>query len=261
MLIALFVCVVVFMPWQIYILTQYHDIALFEYQYNSKHLFEVVEGHDGGIDYYLLQFPRYFGKYLFYLLPIGLVLCILKKEIYQPKITLALVTCFISACIFFSFIVTSKLPSYFFIVAPIGFILIANVVVTIFKYIAEVHIQIPIVLVLLYLSLNPYHSYSVRKNNAQRDRLIYNTKIYKQLNNHLPEQFNTITNIPSHEDIDVMFYNKDINAYHYCIEDKDLEVLAKEKVKIAVFKDHGKYSLTNTCRNYPYLFIVDTLLH
>jgi 4-amino-4-deoxy-L-arabinose transferase len=47
MLISLIVCCVIFIPWQLYIFYHWPKEALFEMQFNSRHITEVLEGHWG----------------------------------------------------------------------------------------------------------------------------------------------------------------------------------------------------------------------
>lgn len=61
---SLLICLLVFLPWQIYIFREFPDLAYYEYQYNARHLFEPIEGHRGEAGFYLNRFPLYFGSYI-----------------------------------------------------------------------------------------------------------------------------------------------------------------------------------------------------
>ena len=117
-----------------------------------------------------------------------------------------------------------------------------------------------IILLAIAFTFNPAKSIARRKQNPAREKLMYNTRIYKNLSKTLPPHVKNVINMNSFEDIDVMFFNNEINANHWWIDVKLLDSLKQKKVWIGAFKNHGNYNLPPEYENYPYLYKIDTLL-
>ena len=81
-ILALLVCLLVFVPWQVYILQTWQDLAQHEYEFNSRHIYEALEGHSGTIWYYFKHSGLIWGQYICYLIPLGLV-AIWQKNKYE----------------------------------------------------------------------------------------------------------------------------------------------------------------------------------
>lgn len=114
-MLALFVSVTIFLPWQIYIFTKYPKIAEHEFELNRRHIYEVVEGHSGNWDYYLGSLDIYLGEHLWILMVIGLGCLFLLNT--RKQLVWAILFHLIVSLAFFSTIPT-KLPSYIFLVVP-----------------------------------------------------------------------------------------------------------------------------------------------
>lgn len=50
----------IFIPWQVYILIRFPETAKYEFEYNSRHLTEAIEGHDGDAFYYWDRLQDYY---------------------------------------------------------------------------------------------------------------------------------------------------------------------------------------------------------
>lgn len=114
-------------------------------------------------------------------------------------------------------IAQTKLPSYLFIIAPIGFICIAVAANHLFDLVQSNLVCGFGIIVLVYFTFQPFSSYNIRINNPARENLIHNTNIYKNVGALLPPEFKTVINVVGFQDIDIMFYNDDITAYHWWI--------------------------------------------
>jgi 4-amino-4-deoxy-L-arabinose transferase-like glycosyltransferase len=71
LLLALLVCLFVFMPWQIYISHEFPVESAFEYKFNKRHLSESIEGHEGDYWFHLYKMPFIYGFFLWLFIPIG----------------------------------------------------------------------------------------------------------------------------------------------------------------------------------------------
>lgn len=258
LLLSLFFCVLVFLPWQLYILDRFPELANYVYDFNKRHITEALEGHDGDIDYYLGYLKDLAGNYLCYLIPIGILISFSTKEI-SARLNVGIVSGILFVFLFFSVVVQTKVDTYLFFIVPLVLMYIAWVL----NFMIEKTGQNSIVkgtlaIALAYVCLNPIWIKSyLSPRNEERNIRIYNTKIYKELKNILPPGVVTVMNMNEFEDIDVMFYNKGITAYHFTMTEQDFEEIKARKLPIAVFKPHGKYKFPKYVEDYPYLHIID----
>ncbi|PZF72980.1 ArnT family glycosyltransferase [Taibaiella soli] len=247
-------CCMVFLPWQFFILYKYPEIARYEYAYNSKHITEVVEAHSGSIFFYVRNFHLYFGGYIWTLGLIGLFLLARTKWDFKIKYSLVLYTVITFA--FFSFVVKSKLPTYFFVVAPIINIFMAVGILYFVRLFGNKFVSFLAVSCCLFLVLNPRDLYRYRRTNTEQLIKNYNTNIYKHLNEVLPKGTKVIINVNAFEHTEVMFYNDGITAYHWWLSNDDIDRLSKTHTRIAAFENHGNYVLPDYIVRYPYLDII-----
>jgi 4-amino-4-deoxy-L-arabinose transferase-like glycosyltransferase len=116
--------VIVFLPWQIYILNTYPKEANWEYAYNRMHVFEALEGHEGTAFYHVKWLGTIYG-YLVYLPIIWFIGHFVKSR------TTADVICLIWFVVPYSFftIVTTKMPAYVMFSSPAIFMIMASYIV------------------------------------------------------------------------------------------------------------------------------------
>lgn len=254
---ALLICALVFLPWQIYIHTVFPKEAAHELAYNTQHLSKALEGHSGPWYYYLNLFDLYFGYFLYWLILPGMLFTLKDKQL-NTKLSWALTINFLFTFLFFSFIVQTKMESFFFFVAPIGFIYIAVAIDKIihferFKYLFPLTV---IVVALMVVNIQFYRDY-FSKENTERNKRIANARIYKDLSKYIDPDTRVVINMNSHDDKNVMFYNPSITAYHWWPSEAELQQLLSQKIKLAAFRDHDQYVLPDYVRNYPYLQIIE----
>ncbi len=257
---ALLLACVVFIPWQLYILHTFPEEAHYVYGFNSRHITEQLEGHSGSIFYYVRQLPVYFGWVVLPLLGCGLY-TIVKRAMQNPRnrqMEVMWITVSFLVMLFFSLVVKTKWPPYVFLVAPFGFICIAACARAIERRF-KLKVLLPLLIISasvsvfkpgqLALAHNPTDPYRIAKIN--------NTIIYKHLKSDLPANVKLVLNTVSFEDIDLMFYNGDINAYSWTLHPGIIDSLEAAKVPFAVFKPHGLYGTPAEIINYPGVFIIN----
>lgn len=256
LLLSLLVCAIVFVPWQLYILNAFPELASYEYAYNSKHIFEAVEGHSGSNAFYWDRFIEYYGPFIYLLVPVGMILLLLKRD-KDNKATLAIVTTFLVTYIFFSYVVKTKMEGYVYIVIPLGYIFIAAIA----AYIRSAKWQrliLPVAsIVLCFVGLRHNKVIQDHSDTPYRQAKIHNTGIYKNLSNIIPKNIDLVFNVNEFEDVDVMFYNDGINASFYWYWPDKMEEFKNAGKKIASFKSRENYVLSDYVFEYPYLCFID----
>lgn len=122
--------VLLVLPWQVYIWTQFPEKARFEFDQINKHLFEVVEDHSGNWDFHFLLSDQHYGlNFLLITLCTGLSYFAIKEKNKH----LALIIVIFSVYGFFTFAQT-KMESFTFILSPFIFIMIAASLVLLYKW-------------------------------------------------------------------------------------------------------------------------------
>lgn len=256
MLLSFLVSLIVFVPWQIFILIRYTELAKYEYAFNTKHIFEVVENHAGGLDFYLKNLNGVYGLNIWILVFVGILISFLFKT--HNKILLgASVFYFLLVYLFFSLLVKTKIESYVFIVIPLGLMFAAIAFYRFFHFLKlndkiVVFLSLPI----CFLCLNFSEISFETEHNPQRPNLIHNTHIYKSLAAILPKNIHEVNNVVSPQHIDCMFYNNDLSAWHYWINEDTIKLFEKKKIWIATFKNHEQNNNPPFILNYPYLYVI-----
>jgi 4-amino-4-deoxy-L-arabinose transferase-like glycosyltransferase len=222
MAMAIGVALLVFMPWQLYILHAFPVEAAFEYSYNARHISEVIEGHDGNNMTYVNIFDHYFGEVGWLLVPFGFMLLLLRREIsgkIRSQLQLALLTIFATVFIFFSYIVRTKIEAYFLVVAPIGCIFMAVAIIAIARYFFRFGklygkiVKVIAIIVCAFSIFNPEKIVAFhRPSDPHRIEQAAYTRVYKRISK-LPANTSLIINLPTLEDYSAMFYNSDKAAY------------------------------------------------
>lgn len=121
---SLIVCCIVFLPWQLYIINRFPDLAAYEYEFNRRHITEALEGHEGGYLYYFTYLKDLFGAFLYYLIPIGMIISFRNKLINQ-SLNWGFITALFCVFLFFSIIVKTKVDTYLFFIVPLALLYIS----------------------------------------------------------------------------------------------------------------------------------------
>lgn len=128
LLLAIIACVMIFLPWQIYILKTYPVLASEEFQLISKHFTEVVELHEGPWYFYLdgLQILYPFYKH------IGAIIILISLILLFPRIKnkhhqILVYSSVIFVYAFFS-IAATKMITFVFIVSPFIYLSLGHLI-------------------------------------------------------------------------------------------------------------------------------------
>lgn len=255
-LLSLLICIFVFAPWQIYTLTNFPKEAKYEMYFNALHLTQVVENHAGNALYYISNFDLYFGKNIFLFLIFGILFLIFSKKI-KCEFHFILIFCFVFVTIFFSLIVQTKIQSYYYIIVPIGIVYAGMGIYYFLNTIIKNNVLLIVFSILIvFYTCNPFHFFNDTKQIHNFNSRAYNDSIYRNLHHILPDEYKIVMNVRSPEQIDLMFYNNDIAAIHFSIEEKYMNELAIKKTKIATFMDHSASTNPDYIMKYPYLYAI-----
>jgi 4-amino-4-deoxy-L-arabinose transferase-like glycosyltransferase len=256
-IIGLLICIIVFAPWQFYILNCFPDLAKHEYAFNAEHIWKVVEKHEGDHWYYVNNFPLYFGKNVHFLIPLGLTIVLFKKSIDNKYKLLLILPTVIVFC-FFSFIVQSKISGFFFIVAPMCIICIGIALQSIVVWFTHFRLWIAFILigVSVHWNLSIWRINMYTRDTRTLHIKIHNTKIYKRLDNLIPENIQVVINANPVEHVDIMFYSNRLEAYHSDISEAEFKSVTKNNLPIAAFESREGHRLPEYIANYKYLYII-----
>jgi 4-amino-4-deoxy-L-arabinose transferase-like glycosyltransferase len=115
---SVIICVIVFAPWQLYIIHNFPEQAYYEYEFNRRHITEALEGHEGSVFYYIKHLPQLLGNWVCLLPLLGLYLQFKFKMVDKRWFTATLVPITLAFC-FFNFIVKTKVETYLFFIITV----------------------------------------------------------------------------------------------------------------------------------------------
>jgi len=241
-LVALLTCAMVFVPWQLYIMHRFPIEAAFEYEYNLRRLHEAVDARSGTWLFYVNNFGLYYGEVPSWLVPVGLILLVTLRQ-FRTKLTFAVVFYFVLTLVFFSFVSKTMVPAYVMPIVPLGNIFIAIAVCLAFsnpKVFKYAWAPVSILLALLIFNLPEVTHKHDPSNIAANDGKYWsvkahNNEVYKNLRKYIPPDVHIVLNAMDYTDI--MFYNKDIDAYFSYISPNDFDKLKKQHLHVGVFKN------------------------
>ena len=249
--ISLFVCLSVFIPWQVYILNVFPNESNYEFSLNSKHFFTVIENHGGDYLFYFKNLNLLYGGGQLVPYVVLLSLFLFYKNLNQTKYKVAFFSNLIFIYLFFSLAAT-KMISFCFIVSPIIFLSLSTLI---YKFITIINLktQKKIIIknsiicgVLIFISwanlnlrrIAYKHTLLITANdNDKREEKITDSKFIKSLCTILPDKDFVIFNCKKEKNIPIMFYSSFI-AYDRILNNEEYNILTTKNTKIAVI-DNG----------------------
>jgi hypothetical protein len=226
--------------------------------YNSEHITQTLEGHYGSVWFYVERFGSYFGAYVGWLLPVGMVVATMKD---RKPMTVPLVVYFVVFFSFFSFVVKTKVYSYFVPVIIIGYVFVAICIgLVLAQRLVSKFLYIPVLLALtlLVLSLADITAkHDLRnKDNESYAAKAQNTKIYRNMGKYLPPNVQVVMNVRDY--VDIMYYNKGISAFAWFLSEENIN-RAKGRHAVIALYPHGpeKGGVPGYIPGYDSLCIID----
>lgn len=246
-LVSLFITVLVFVPWQIYILINFPLESNYEFAYNTKHFFEPLENHGGDIWFHFIALKDLYGSgnAVPYIYLTGLLIFI--RNINLKNYRYAILFAIVITYMFYS-IASTKMTSFCVIVSPLVFLGLgslvdssASLLSSKIKYTKFESIFRPIILITIcsflinITKIQNYHTDWKPHDNCNRIAELKEMEFIKKLKNQLGAEnyvvFNSNVRVKGH--IPIMFYT-DYIAYDIIPTEKQIEKIESKKYKIAI---------------------------
>lgn len=263
---GLIACLLVFLPWQIYIRLAFPTESIASYAYNYKHITEDL-GHPGTVWTHIEFLSTAYSGILFVALMLfGMILS--WRRSFNKLLSFSMLSMFIVVYGFFSIIVATKMPGLTYPVAGIGFIWIAVGLQFISVQAEKLIMKIPTAVFVSFATLTlfslalysfqPQEIAQARKSDSiERNAKIHNTSIYQKLNQVVEPEV-VVLNCKSFEDTEVRFWQSN-NAYHWYPQAHQIDSLLNLGYKLAAFKNHNDQMLPEYMYN-PRIKIIDLQL-
>jgi 4-amino-4-deoxy-L-arabinose transferase-like glycosyltransferase len=255
LLIALFVTVIVAIPWQVYIFSAFPDVAASEYAHAAAHFNEVIEGHDGGFLYHFdnIKFLYSMDPWLVLFLILFFAAVVLKDNLMR----VFFLVIFFGVYLFYSLAAT-KMPAFPLVVAPVVFLATGS-----FFYFIEKNLQkftkqstlivATIVVLALYLNFDADSLIRLHAPNSYRELKTHNANLYKELVQIHPEvKGRIIFNCRYGDHIQARFYSG-LDIYDYKPDENLFNTLKSAGHKMAFFQ-YGE--LPDFVINDPEVYII-----
>jgi 4-amino-4-deoxy-L-arabinose transferase len=251
-LLSLFITVLVFVPWQIYILVNFPQESVYEFDYNSKHFFQTLENHEGDIWFHFDALKDIYGSGdavpFIYLLGIIVFLKSISLRSYRYAIFFA-----VSLTYLFYSLAATKMTSYCIIVSPLFFLGLASLVDAAAAYVSSkirntafesvIRLMIPVTIG-FFLNNIPkiqhYHTDWKPNDNCNRKAELKEMEFIHKLKSVLGDGkyvvFNSSPRLNGH--IPVMFFT-DYVAYDFIPTEAQMQQIEAREFKMAIL-DNGK---------------------
>jgi len=249
---SLLACIIVFLPWQLYISKAFPAESSIEYALNTKHFFEVVEGHGGDAFYYFDNLRKVYGEGQLVPFVILLSFIFFYRQLSGNKFRIAFFSYIAIVYLFFSFAAT-KMIGFCFIVSPFIFLSLAALIKDILHRLREKLFKravfqngfiVSALVLICWGNLNLHkiaykHTLEVKPNdNDKRADKIRDAAFIRSLPGLLPSADYVIFNCKEEKNIGIMFYT-DFIAYDKPLEYNTYLQLKNKNIKLAVI-DNGK---------------------
>lgn len=239
---------IVFLPWQLYILNAFPKESNYEMLQQAKHFYEIKEGHGGGIFYHVDRLQDIlFNTNLISFILILSIANFLRSNFKNNAENISIVAMVLFALLFFT-LAKTKMPAFMYFITPLFLIFIASFIDSILNKVSEYKINIlqklnlliSIFLLLWFIDrgirlnqLNDEHAESAK--NYYRIQRTEHALIYKQINR---DSNCIIFNVPKNEAPMVMFYTTAI-AYENVPDSETLNKLIQKGYRIDIFLDEN----------------------
>ena len=248
---SLLITTLVFLPWQLFILSEYPAEAKYEFSYNTKHFFEPIENHGGDFLFHINALKEIYGSgvvipflYLF-----GVILFIKKTK--SPVFRTAIISSILIVYTFYT-IASTKMISFCIIVSPFAFLGLGSLADGAFQYLKnkirhsnfeKILASTLLIIICLFLinikKITEYHTDLKCTGNCIRKSNLDNMKFIQKLKDSLQDDNYVIfnANLRFNGHIAVMFYTNYI-SYNFIPDISQKEQIKKQSYKIAIF-DNG----------------------
>jgi 4-amino-4-deoxy-L-arabinose transferase-like glycosyltransferase len=266
---ALVACIV-FVPWQLYIMKMFPLESAYEFEFNRKHIFEVLQGHVGSNLYHVNFLTTAYGRFLIPFSLLGIFYAFKQTKV-DKVLSVSMLAMVFVVYGFFSLIVKTKMPAFVYPVSSIIIILMAsglyNFLLTVANFflkenLSQVIKKTLLALLILFIGVYSLKPWEIAKNrsvlNTLRNAKINNTQIYNSIGEDITQKY-VIINCKAFEDTEMMF-NKNVNAFHWFPEQRVLDSLQNKGYQFAAFKSNNDQNLPEYITKNKRILIIDKQL-
>ena len=260
---AVILCCLVFIPWQIYIMTYFPEESSIMYESNRKHITEALQGHSGGFLYHIKKLDLLYSTFVLPFLALGSFLLFRIKH-SKRILSISFFAMIVVIYFFFSIIVKTKMPAFTYPVAGLIWIIISSGIIYSINYLnqyfkSRINRRFLFGLLFLFFGIMVLQPMRIVKhrsiNNEWRNAKINNTYIFKELPLDSIQK-RIILNCKSFENVELMFY-QDVNAYHWFHEEQLLDSMMNLGYQFAAFKSHTNQHLPDYIEQSERIYIID----
>ncbi len=213
-LLSFIVTVIIVLPWQIFIFCKYPTEANYEFNYNSRHFSQALEGHGGDAWTHFDNIGIMYGKLVPFILLFGFIL--LYKKIENKRLRIAFVSFTFFVYLFYT-LAKTKMLSYPFVAALPVFMSLACIMDFMFSKIELLKIRRLMVAIILffviiftgYINLDFQQiqgTHTLLKDENQYSKmLMYNREVFLDIKDSLPRN-SVLFNIKGQHYVESMFY-------------------------------------------------------
>lgn len=250
---SVLVCVLVVIPWQLYISYRFPVESAYEYNYNTKHFSEVVENHSGDRLYYYYNLMKIYSEGDLIPFVIFAALVLMFRKLRSNTFRIAFFSEIVLVYTFFTLAAT-KMTGFCFIVSPFIFLALATLIhdVTEFLKARVIKKKMPqqacttlLLLLIAWGNLNLYriayrHTLNINPGDTDKRILkIYDAAFIRSLPGYLPSGDYVLFGCKAQANIATMFYTNVIAAYHEPLTPECYQQLKAKQLKMAVI-DNGR---------------------
>lgn len=241
--ISVITAVIVFAPWQLFILNAYPDVSRFEYNDASSHLLHVQPGHQGDNWFYYDWFSMVYGRMsLLFVLP-GLIF-LYKRCNYESRVILF--SLLVAIYLFFT-IAATKMFLFVYPAAAVIFLgfgaLVQEAVEFVSQQVRKMYLRGTIIIAgLVLLGALDHNIEKLELGHTRRSQEFYynlfikNTIINKRYRDYGWDNNTVVLNCGGLNCIQFMFYNN-CTAYGNYPGVEDIKLLKQKKCKVFAFID------------------------
>jgi len=248
LLISFAVSLLVFIPWQVYILLAFPKEAAYEYSLNTAHFRTPIEGHTGDLWFHINAIKDLYGSgdAMPFILLAGVIILI--RNIRDRRYRIAIISSIVIVYVFFSLAAT-KMTSFTLLVAPFAFLGLGALVDALLNFLPKKRKRLkkflgPVLLsTVCFFLLNPAkiqkaHTYEAPNDNRNRSADLAQMDFIKNIKTSPGEEgfviFDAARRFEGH--IAVMFYTDHV-AYPFIPNQHMVDKMKQEGYSIAI-ADH-----------------------
>ena len=239
------IALIVLLPWQIYILKVFPLESHIEFDLNSKHFFEVVEGHGGNALFYWFNLNQLFGKgqLIPFLILFSLFFFFRNLSTNIQRIFFFSIIIFVYA--FFT-LARTKMSGFCYFMSPIIYLSLGCLIFEFQKLLKQLitnkivfnSIRFILLFLIFYSNINlheiQWQHTLIKSNETARKERLQTMQAIRQVQKEIGNGNNIIFNCKPQDHIPFMFYTGNL-AYDFIPTQEELVIAMKSEKRIVIF--------------------------